>query len=82
MNKPKPGFVGSEVKVTMSRQMKESEAWKHAQHLAQVTRQATQITKLSDRLREETGQTYAFTLEKWPIEGTIVGVVVPLDKER
>lgn len=64
----------------MSKHMKESEAWKHAQHLAQVTRHATKITKLSPRLTELTGQVYAFSLEKSPIEGVVVGVVVPQDK--
>lgn len=56
--------------------LKESEAWKHGEYLATVTRRNTQIVKLSPKL----GGEYAFTIEGFPLDGKVVGVVCPPDK--
>lgn len=62
--------------MTKQKGMKESEAWKHAEHLAAVTRRNTQIVKLSEKL----GGEYAFTIEGYPLDGKMVGVVCPPER--
>ena len=55
--------------------MKLTEAWSRAEQLAQVSRRDVKIVKVSDKLRKLRGEQFAFTLEQFPIEGEIVGVV-------
>lgn len=56
--------------------MKQADAWKYAEQLAQVTRKNTKIVKLSKRAAKGRGEAFAFTTEGFPLDGEVIGVAV------